>query len=112
MSRILIVGAGLAGLTCAKVLVEAGHEVRVLEASNAVGGRAQSDQSADGFVLDRGFQVLFTAYPAAKRHLDYKALRLRAFTPAPRSSATANGIRWAIRCKNSARSFPPCAIHC
>lgn len=78
---ILVVGAGLAGLTCAKVLTEAGHEVRVLEASDAVGGRVRTDHSADGFLLDRGFQVLFTAYPAAQRHLDYAALKLRAFTP-------------------------------
>lgn len=78
---ILVVGAGLAGLTCAKVLVEAGHEVRVLEASDAIGGRVRTDQSADGFLLDRGFQVLFTAYPAAQRHLNLPALKPRELTP-------------------------------
>jgi phytoene dehydrogenase-like protein len=78
---ILVVGAGLAGLTCAKALVEAGHEVRILEASDHVGGRVWTDHSADGFLLDRGFQVLFTAYPAARRHLDFAALNLREFTP-------------------------------
>src|SRR5579884_3482596 len=81
MKRVLIVGAGLAGLTCAKVLHEAGCEVRVLEAADGVGGRMRTDATADGFLLDRGFQVLFTAYPAAKRHLDYAALRLRRFVP-------------------------------
>lgn len=78
---ILVVGAGLAGLTCAKVLVEAGHEVRVLEASDAIGGRVRTDHSADGFLLDRGFQVLFTAYPTVQRHLDIPALKPREITP-------------------------------
>ncbi len=78
---ILVVGAGLAGLTCAKVLTEVGHDVRVLEASDAVGGRVRTDASAEGFLLDRGFQVLFTAYPAAARHLDIAALRPRKFSP-------------------------------
>lgn len=52
----------------------------MLEASDGVGGRVRSDV-VDGFTLDRGFQVLFTAYPAAKRQLDYKRLDLRAFEP-------------------------------
>src|SRR6478672_4116612 len=81
MSKVLIVGAGLAGLTCAKVLHEAGHDVRVLEASNDIGGRVRTDASADGFLLDRGFQVLSTAYPAVQRHLDLKALRPRPVAP-------------------------------
>ena len=78
---ILIVGAGLAGLTCAKVLVEAGHDVRVLEASDHVGGRVRTDANAEGFLLDRGFQVLFTAYPQVARHLDLAALKPRALIP-------------------------------
>ena len=78
---IVVVGAGPAGLTCAKVLVEAGKEVRMLEAADRIGGRVRTDASADGFLLDRGFQVLFTAYPAARRQLDFKALALRRFVP-------------------------------
>lgn len=78
---ILVVGAGLAGLTCAKALVEAGHQVRVIEASDHVGGRVRTDHSPDGFLLDRGFQVFFTAYPSARRNLDYAALKLKKFTP-------------------------------
>ncbi len=78
--KIIIVGAGLAGLTCAKVLSENGAEVEVLEASDGVGGRVRTDE-CDGFLLDRGFQVYFTAYPAASRHLDHEALDLRPFDP-------------------------------
>src|SRR5215207_9152464 len=78
--KIIIVGAGLAGLTCAKVLKERGAEVVLFEASDGVGGRVRTDER-DGFLLDRGFQVYFTAYPAAKRHLNHAALDLRAFDP-------------------------------
>lgn len=78
---ILVVGSGLAGLTCAKALIEAGHDVRILEASDRIGGRVRTDASADGFLLDRGFQALATASPAVQRHLDLKALRPRPVAP-------------------------------
>jgi phytoene dehydrogenase-like protein len=78
--RVIVVGAGLAGLTCAKVLAERGIEVVVYEASDGVGGRVRTDER-DGFLLDRGFQVYFTAYPVSRRHLDHEALNLRAFDP-------------------------------
>ncbi len=78
---IVIIGAGLAGLTCAKILAERGQKVVVLEASDAVGGRVRTDVTDDGYRLDRGFQVLFTAYAAAKRHLDYDKLKQRLFEP-------------------------------
>jgi phytoene dehydrogenase-like protein len=78
---IIIVGAGLAGLTCAKQLSEAGQQVLVLEAADQVGGRVRTDYHEDGYRLDRGFQVLFTAYPAATRHLNYEALKQRKFDP-------------------------------
>jgi phytoene dehydrogenase-like protein len=78
---IVVVGAGLAGLTCAIELAAAGKDVRVLEAADHIGGRVRTDASADGFLLDRGFQVLFTAYPAAQRQLNYKELAFRKFTP-------------------------------
>jgi phytoene dehydrogenase-like protein len=78
--RTIVVGAGLAGLTCAKVLHERGHEVSVFEASDGVGGRVRTDER-NGFLLDRGFQVYFTSYPAARKHLDHDALDLRTFDP-------------------------------
>jgi phytoene dehydrogenase-like protein len=76
--KVIVVGAGLAGLTCAKVLAERGAEVVVFEASDGVGGRVRTDEK-DGFLLDRGFQVYFTAYPIARRHLDPAALNLKPF---------------------------------
>jgi phytoene dehydrogenase-like protein len=78
---IVIIGAGLAGLTCAKLLVEARQEVQVFEAADQVGGRLRTDYHGDGYRLDRGFQVLFTAYPAAKRHLNFTTLKQRTLDP-------------------------------
>jgi phytoene dehydrogenase-like protein len=75
---VVVVGAGLAGLACARELTGRGLEVRVLEAGDAVGGRVRSDH-VDGFTLDRGFQVLNTAYPALRDLVDLDALDLRAF---------------------------------
>lgn len=77
---VAIVGAGLAGLRCAGLLAEQGYEVVVHEASDGVGGRARTDAEGD-FRLDRGFQVLLTAYPEARRALDYEALGLGEFEP-------------------------------
>ena len=77
---VLIVGPGLAGLCCALRLQEAHVTSVILEASNDVGGRARTDQ-VDGFLLDRGFQVLLTAYPEAQRVLDYQGLKLSYFEP-------------------------------
>ncbi|HBU02146.1 MAG TPA: hypothetical protein DEB20_06335, partial [Acidimicrobiaceae bacterium] len=51
---VIIVGAGLAGLACARTLTAAGIGVQVIEASDGVGGRVRSDH-VDGFILDRGF---------------------------------------------------------
>jgi phytoene dehydrogenase-like protein len=76
---VLIVGAGLAGLSCARVLQEKGINFQILEASDAIGGRVRTDE-VDGFLLDRGFQVLLTAYPEAKRVLDYGRLDLKPYT--------------------------------
>ncbi|WP_298400817.1 NAD(P)/FAD-dependent oxidoreductase [uncultured Chloroflexus sp.] len=78
--HILIIGGGVAGLVCARTLHRAGYQVTLIEASDGLGGRVRSDR-VEGFVLDRGFQVLFTAYPAAQRQLNLTALDLRAFDP-------------------------------
>ena len=80
MEDVLIIGAGLAGLTCARRLREAGVSPLVVEAADDVGGRVRTDR-VEGFLLDRGFQVLLTAYPEARRWLDYDRLALRPFEP-------------------------------
>lgn len=79
-AEVIIIGAGIAGLTAAKILKAAGKSVLVLEASDGVGGRVRTDEM-DGFLLDRGFQVFLTAYPEAKNLLDYEALELCKFDP-------------------------------
>ena len=76
----IVVGAGLAGLACARRLAEAGRRVVVLEAGDGVGGRVRSDR-VDGFTLDRGFQVALTSYPELAAQLDLEALELRRFDP-------------------------------
>jgi protoporphyrinogen oxidase len=83
MKEVLVIGAGLAGLTCARTLQARGVECLVLDAAEAVGGRVRTDE-VDGFRLDRGFQVLLTAYPATREWLNYDALRLGNFAPGAR----------------------------
>lgn len=78
--NVIVVGAGLAGLTCARLLHQAKVKVRVLEASDGVGGRVRTDV-VEGFLLDRGFQVFLTAYPEPRRWLDYDALDFQRFFP-------------------------------
>ncbi len=78
--KVIVIGAGLAGLCCARSLQRAGFNAHVFEQSDRVGGRVATD-FVDGFRLDRGFQVLFTAYPAVKQELDLAALDLKVFDP-------------------------------
>ncbi|CAE7827760.1 PPOX2 [Symbiodinium sp. CCMP2592] len=89
-----VIGAGVAGLVCARELRRAGLGVEVFEASDGVGGRVRTDvvslpgatsstmESAKRpFLLDRGFQILIEAYPEVRRQLDLKSLGLRGFVP-------------------------------
>ncbi|SDQ33024.1 NAD(P)/FAD-dependent oxidoreductase [Natronobacterium texcoconense] len=79
-SRAIVVGGGLAGLVATRHLAGAGLEVTLLERAETVGGRVRTVER-NGFRFDRGFQVLFTDYPAVKRELDLDDLDLRRFSP-------------------------------
>ncbi|MEJ2086826.1 MAG: NAD(P)/FAD-dependent oxidoreductase [Acidobacteriota bacterium] len=81
--NVVVVGGGLAGLSCARHLHAAGVEVILLEAEAEIGGRVRTDR-VDGFLLDHGFQVLLTAYPECQRQLDYDDLDLQNFAPGAR----------------------------
>lgn len=72
---IVIVGAGLAGLACATRLEQAGADWLLLESSGKPGGRVATEITSDGYLLDRGFQVLLDSYPTARELLDLQALK-------------------------------------
>lgn len=86
----LIVGAGVAGLACARRLHDAGRSFLICESADRIGGRVVTDL-CEGYRLDRGFQVLLTAYPEARRLLDYGALNLRRFYP---GALVRHGRKW------------------
>lgn len=69
MKPILIVGGGIAGLQAANILHQSGRDFILFEKENALGGRVSS-MLKDGFILDRGFQVLQTSYSEVQRSLD------------------------------------------
>ncbi|HEU4567062.1 MAG TPA: FAD-dependent oxidoreductase [Marmoricola sp.] len=88
---VAVVGAGLAGLRCAALLQQSGREVVVLEQGDDVGGRIRTDH-VDGFLLDRGFQVVNPAYNALKAAVELDTLALQPF-PAGARLLTDDGVR-------------------
>jgi phytoene dehydrogenase-like protein len=74
-AEVVVVGAGLAGLSAATRLAASGCDVHLLEAGGHAGGRLATER-IDGFVVDRGFQVLNTGYPRVAADLDLGALDL------------------------------------
>jgi len=78
--KVIIIGAGIAGLTAAIELEKAGFKPTILEGSDSIGGRVKTDKVGE-YLLDHGFQVLLTAYPEAQHYLDYEKLNLKKFTP-------------------------------
>ncbi len=77
---VAVIGAGVAGLTCARALEESGLSVRVLERSARVGGRVGTDV-IDGFRCDRGFQWLNAGDPDLRESVDVAALNPRPIEP-------------------------------
>lgn len=80
----VIIGGGLAGLNCARRLHAAGRSFVLLEAADRLGGRVRTEtiSAPEGdYLVDRGFQVLLTAYPKAAEAFDYDALDLKCFYP-------------------------------
>jgi phytoene dehydrogenase-like protein len=75
---VAVVGAGVAGLICARALEEAGLEVSVWDRSDGVGGRVRTDV-IDGYRCDRGFQWLGWRDPELEALIDVSALNIRAF---------------------------------
>lgn len=78
--QVIIIGAGLAGLACGLHLQKKNIPFVILESSDAPGGRIRTDK-VDGFLLDRGFQILLTEYPEARNLFDYDKLDLKPFSP-------------------------------
>lgn len=78
IDQVLVVGAGVAGLSCGLRLHQAGIPFTILESSDGPGGRVRSDR-VEGFILDRGFQIFLTSYPEAKEVLNYADLNLKPF---------------------------------
>lgn len=75
---VLVIGAGLTGLTAALELARRGKRVTVLEREDTVGGRVRTDV-VDGYLIDRGFQLINPFYPAVRRYADVAALDLKKF---------------------------------
>lgn len=61
--RVAIAGAGLAGLSCAKYLVDAGHTPIVLERRDVLGGKVAAWKDPDGDWYETGLHIFFGAYP-------------------------------------------------
>ncbi|MET0840503.1 MAG: NAD(P)/FAD-dependent oxidoreductase [Marmoricola sp.] len=77
---VAVIGAGVAGLACARALEQSGLHVRVLERSARVGGRVGTDL-IEGFRCDRGFQWLNAGHPDVRAAIDVAALNPRPIEP-------------------------------
>lgn len=81
MKKIVVVGAGLAGLNATRILTERGHHITLVESSDRVGGRVATDV-IDGYRCDRGFQVINPRYPEI---VASDVMKFLDFIPLPRA---------------------------
>jgi squalene-associated FAD-dependent desaturase len=71
MKKVIVVGGGLAGLSCAAYLSEAGAEVQLFEASPKLGGRAYSFQDKlTSSVIDNGQHLMMGCYSNTLQFLE------------------------------------------
>ncbi len=82
--RVAVAGGGLAGLACAVELVDAGHEVIVLEKRPVLGGKVSSWQDAEGDAIESGVHIFFGCYkqllPFLKRVGAYQNIKWKEHT--------------------------------
>ncbi|MGY5105162.1 FAD-dependent oxidoreductase, partial [Streptomyces sp. 900105245] len=119
---VVIVGAGIAGLSAAHRLTSAGITTAVLEAAPCAGGR-MSTEKVDGFRLDRIGQLLSTSFPELRLTPGLESLPVRRFAPgvllhrdgrthragAPAAGGSARGALHAVRALASAPRNPAVA---
>tara|TARA_A100001015_G_scaffold279054_1_gene339845 strand:- start:38 stop:1201 length:1164 start_codon:yes stop_codon:yes gene_type:complete len=78
MKKIVIIGGGLSGISCAHYLDKTKYNVKIFESTSRPGGRAKSDY-IDNYICDVGFQVLLNNYEQVKNLGVYNKLELRYF---------------------------------
>lgn len=88
--QIIVIGAGIAGLTAAYTLQKHGFDVQVLEGAGRVGGRMTTDVT-DGYIIDRGAQFLSTAYPILKSLIAELGLEAEFSATSPWAAIRRNG---------------------
>lgn len=77
--KVAIIGAGISGLSAARFLENLGYSVSIYEKASHIGGRVYSEEHAEGFIFDVGFQVLISSYPELKYWPEIKKIDLKKF---------------------------------